>query len=141
MNQFELNKQIVRRFIDDVVNTGNVALLAELVSPDCVETDGKVRIVSGVTGMTEHINAVRAIYPDLFLTVERQIAEGEWVATQITARGTHARGWLGMAPSGKKLVFTGVNVNRVVNGKIVEHDGAANMLEPFLEAGSLKPVA
>lgn len=140
MTPSELNKQIIRRFIEDVVNTGNVALLADLVSTDCVETDGKVRVVSGVTGMAEHINAVRAIYPDLFLTIERQIAEGEWVATQITARGTHAREWLGMAPSGKKLVFTGVNVNRVVNGRIVEHGGAANMLEPFLEAGSLQPV-
>ena len=47
MNQAELNKQIIRRVIDEVVNTGNVDLLADLVSPDGVETDGKVRIVSG----------------------------------------------------------------------------------------------
>lgn len=91
MTKTELNKQIIRRFIDEVVNTGNVALLAELVSPDCVETDGKVRIVSGVTGMAEHLNAVRAIYPDLFLTIERQVAEGEWVATPITARGSYTQ--------------------------------------------------
>ena len=96
MTQTDLNKQIIRRFTDEVVNTGNVALLADLISPDCVETDSKVRIVVGVTGMVEHINAVRAIYPNLFLTIERQVAEGEWVATQITARGTHSREWLGM---------------------------------------------
>ena len=77
MNQPKRNKQVIRRFIDEVVNTGNVDLLAEFVSPDCVETDGKVRIVSGVTGMAEHLNAVRAIYPDLFLTIERQVAEGD----------------------------------------------------------------
>jgi predicted ester cyclase len=75
------------------------------------------------------------------MTIERQIAEGEWVATLITAKGTHAREWLGMAPTGKRLVFTGVNINRVVDGLIVEHGGAANMLEPFLEAGALRPVA
>ncbi len=91
MTQTELNKQIIRRFIDEVVNTGNVALLAEFVAPDCVETDGKVRIVSGVTGMAEHINAVRGSYPDLFLTIECQVAAGEWGATPITARGTHSR--------------------------------------------------
>lgn len=95
MTQTELNKQLIRRFIDEVVNTGNVDLLAELVSPDCVETDGEARIVSGVTGIVEHLNAVRAIYPDLLLTIERQVAEGEWVATQITARGTHSRECLG----------------------------------------------
>jgi len=139
MNQAECNKRIVRRFVEEVVNTGNVALLADLVSPDCVETDGKVRVVIGVTGMADHIRAARAIYPDLVVTIQRQVAEDEWVATVITARGTHAREWLGMAPSGKTLVFTGVNVDRVVDCKIVEHGGAANMLEPFLAAGSLKP--
>ena len=88
MTQTDLNKQLIRRFIDEVVNTGNVDLLAEFVSPDCVETDGKVRIV---TGMAEHINVVRGSYPDLFLTIERQVAAGEWGATPITARGTHSR--------------------------------------------------
>jgi predicted ester cyclase len=141
MNALSLNKQLIRRFIDDVVNTGNVAILADIVSPDCVETDGKVRVVSGISGMAEHVTAVRAIYPDLFLSIERQIAEGEWVVTQFTARGTHSREWLGIAPSRKSLVFTGVNVDRVVDGRIVEHGGAANMLEPFLAAGSLRPVS
>lgn len=141
MNTTERNKRIVRRLIEEVVNTGNVALLADLVSADCVETDGKVRIVSGVTGMAEHVRAVRATYPDLVVTIERQIAEGEWVASVITARGTHRGEWLGMSPSGRTLVFTGVNVDRIVDGKLVEHGGAANMLEPLLEAGSLKPAS
>ena len=67
-------------------------------SPDCVETDGKVRIV---TGMAEHINVVRGSYPDLFLTIERQVAAGEWGATPITARGTHSRA---MAFQGKQVL-------------------------------------
>jgi predicted ester cyclase len=140
MDTLEQNKEIARRFVEEVVNTGNVALLQELVSEECVETDGKVRVVSGVNGMAEHVRAVRAIYPDLHVSVERQVAEGEWVATVITARGTHAAEWLGMAPTHKALVFTGVNVDHVVDGKMVEHGGAANMLEPFLTAGALKPV-
>jgi predicted ester cyclase len=139
MSETEHNKRVVRRLIEEVVNTGDVTPLPELVSADCVETDGKVRVVSGVTGMAEHVRAVRAIYAGLTLAIERQVAEGEWVATVITARGTHAQEWLGMAPTGKELVFTGVNVDRVVGGKIVEHGGAANMLEPFLTAGSLVP--
>ncbi len=140
MNASEQNKRVTRRFVEEVVNTGDVALLPEIVAEGCVETDGKVRVVSGVAGMAEHVRAVRAIYPDLHVTVERQVAEGEWVATVITARGTHAAEWLGMAPTNRMLVFTGVNVDRVVDGKMVEHGGAANMLEPFLTAGALKPV-
>jgi hypothetical protein len=79
---------------------------------------------------------VREIYPDLRLTVEQQIAEGEWVATRVTARGTHRGGvWLGMKPTGKSVEITAVNIDRVVDGRIVEHGGAANLLEPMLAIG------
>jgi predicted ester cyclase len=134
------NKSLVRRFIVEVVNTGEVDRVAEFVSPDCVETDGKTRVVTGVDGMADHIRGVRATYRDLQLTVERQIAEDDWVVTQITARGTHEGEWLGIRPTGRQLTFTGVNVDKVVGGRIVEHGGAANMLEPLLEAGALRPV-
>ena len=137
----EANKALVRRFYEEVVNTGDVEAIASFIAPDCVETDGSTRVTSGLEGMAEHVKGVRAVYPDLRVTIERQIAEGEWVASVITARGTHAGEWLGMKPTGARLTFTGVNVDRVVGGRIVEHGGAANMLIPFLEAGALRVVA
>ena len=137
----EANKRLVRRFYEEVVNTGDVGEIAEFVAPECVETDGRARVESGPEGMAEHVRDVRKVYPDLHLTVERQIAEGEWVATVVTARGTHVGEWLGMKPTGEELVFTGVNVDRVVDGRIVEHGGAANMLQPFLEAGAVRVVS
>ena len=106
-----------------------------------METDGKVRVVSGIEGMANHVIAVREVYPDLHLTIERQIAEGDWVVTVVTARGTHRGTWLGMKPTGRSLVFTGVNVDKVQEGRIVEHGGAANMLETLLEAGALRVVS
>jgi len=133
------NKLVVRRFLEDVVNTGDVDAMADFVSPDCVETDGKVRIVSGVEGMQEHVRGVRRTFPDLHLTVERQIAEGEWVVTQVTARGTHRGEWMGIRPTGRPVVITGVNVDRVVEGRIVEHGGAANMLDALLAIGAVQP--
>ena len=45
-----------------------------------------------------------------------------------------------MKPTGKSVVFTGVNVDRVVNGKRVEHGGAANLLGPLLEIGAIRVV-
>lgn len=41
----------------------------------------------------------------------------------------------GVAPTGRQVVYTGVNMDRVVNGRIVEHGGAANLLGPLLELG------
>ena len=58
---------------------------------------------------------------------------------RFTATGTHRGGWLGMNPTGRVLAMAAVNSHRVVNGKLVEHGGAANMLEPLLEAGALRP--
>ena len=140
MQDLEANKALVRRFIEEIVNTGDVSRIGDFVSPECVETDGKTRVVSGVAGMAEHIRAVRSTYPDLTLTIQRQVAEGEWVATQVVATGTHSGRWLGMTPTGKVLVMVAVNLDRIVSGKLVEHGGAASMLEPLLEAGALRPV-
>jgi predicted ester cyclase len=137
----EDNKQLVRRFVEQVINTGAVDRVADFVSADCVETDGKVRVVSGVAGMAAHVTAVRSVWEGLTLTIDRQIAEGEWVVTQVTARGIHRGEWLGIRPTGRPAVMTGVNVDRVVDGRIVEHGGAANMLDALLEIGAVRPVS
>jgi predicted ester cyclase len=62
------------------------------------------------------------------------------VVTQITARGTHQGSWMGMKPKCKTIEITGVNVDTVVDNRIVEHAGAANKLEPLLEAAAIQVV-
>jgi predicted ester cyclase len=136
----EDNKSIVRRYYEQVVNTGNVDLVESLVSREYAEVDEGKRHAIGTEGAKAHILGVRQTYPDLHITIEQQIAEGEWVVSCITARGTHKGSWLGIKPTGKPVAFTGVNVDRVVDGRIVEHGGAANMLGPLLEIGAIKVV-
>lgn len=136
----EENKLLVRRFIEEIVNTGNVDKIEEFISPEYVEIhDGKAYQI-GIEGAIEHILGVRQTYPDLELTVEMQIAEGEWVATCITARGTHRGVWMGIKPTGRIVTFTGVNVNRIEDGLIVEHGGAANLFGPLLEIGAIRVI-
>jgi len=77
---------------------------------------------------------------DLHLTVERQIAEGDWVVTQVTAQGVHTGVWMGIEPTGKPVEFSCVNVDKVIDGRIVEHGGAANMLGPLLKIGAVRVV-
>jgi predicted ester cyclase len=103
-----------------------------------VEVHDNTRHPAGIAGAKEHVLGSRRTYPDLHLTVEQQIAGGEWVVTRVTARGTHQRVWLGMKPTGKRVEITCVNVDRVVDGRIVEHGGAANLLEPFLDIGAIR---
>lgn len=98
--QLEENKNLIRRFIEEVVNTGNVDLLEEIISPNYVEVHRGTKHPIGIEGAKAHILDVRQTYPDLHLTIEQQIAEGEWVATCITARVTHKGSRLGIQPTG-----------------------------------------
>ena len=136
----EDNKNLIHRFIEEIINTGNIDSIGNYISPEYVEVHEGKRHALGIEGAKAHIIGVRQTYPDLHLTIEHQIAEGEWVATCITARGTHKGSWFGIKPTGKPVVFTGVNVNKVVDGLIVEHGGAANMLGPLLEIGAIQVV-
>ena len=134
----EENKLLVRRYLEEVVNTGNVGRLAEFIASNYVEVYRNVRYPVGIDGAKKHVLGGRETYPDIHVEIELQIAEADWVVTQITARGTHKGTWLGMKPTGRVLEFTGVNIDKVVDGRIVEHGGAANLLEPFLEAGAIR---
>ncbi len=136
----ENNKLIVRKYIEEVINTGNVDKIGNYISPDYTEVFEGKRYEMGINGAKEHIKGVRTTYKDLHLTIEKQIAEGDWVVTCITAKGIHNDTWLGIKPTGKLVLFTGVNVDKVRDGKIVEHGGAANMLNPLLEIGAIKTV-
>ncbi len=137
----EENKILVRRFYEEIVNTGNVDRIENFIAPEYEEVHDGKRYVIGIEGAKEHILGGRETYRDLHLSVEKQIAEGDWVVTCLTARGVHQGTWLGIKPTGKAVSFTVVNVDRVVDGRIVEHGGAANMLGPLLEIGAIRVVS
>ena len=135
----EANKAVVRRYLAEVVSTGDVSRIAEFIAPEYEEEGDTTGASRGLAGATAHVQGVRSVYPDLVVTPGRQIAEGEWVATCVTARGTHAGAWLGIAPTGRPVTFTGVNIDRVVDGRIVWHGGAANLLGQLLAVGAVAP--
>jgi predicted ester cyclase len=60
-------------------------------------------------------------FPDLHLTIEDLIAEGDKVVDRQTARGTHQGTFMGIPPTGKQITVTAMNISRIVGGKIVEH--------------------
>ena len=134
----EENIILVRIYYEEVVNTGDVSRVEKYVAAEYTEVHDGQRHAVGIQGAKEHITGVRETYPDLNISIDRQIAEGEWVVSCITARRTHKGTWLGIKPTGKAVTFTGVNVDRVVHGHIVEHGGAANMLGPLLEIGVVR---
>jgi predicted ester cyclase len=136
MEKFD-NKKIIRRYIDEIENTGDVSNIQEFISEDYVEVYEGERYEIGIKGAIDHVLGVRRVFPDLKLTIENQISEGEWVVTVYSVTGTFKDEWFDMKPTGKTISFTGVNVDRIKGGKIIEHGGAANLFEPLFKAGVL----
>jgi len=120
------NNEVVRQFIETVINNREESRAAKFLSPDCIE------------GMIEHIHAVRSTYPDLKVIIHSQIAEDDMVVSRISITGTHEGDWLGMKPTHQHVSIDAVNINRVKNDLIVEHWGVANTLEALLNIGAIK---
>jgi predicted ester cyclase len=122
---------MIKYFYEQVVSKNLVDEVEKYVSADCTVRSGETNIPAGLAGMKQHVIDVRKTYPDLKIRVIRQHADKDFVISEVIVQGTHLGEWLGIKPSGKKLVFTGVNIDRVVGDKIFEHGGAANIFDTF----------
>src|SRR4051812_44110281 len=97
----EENKALARRFLEEVFNEGNLAAIDELIDPDWVQHDPAMpEELRGIEGARQLVEVYRAAFPDLHITVEDQVAEGDKVATRWTARGSHQGELMGIPPSG-----------------------------------------
>lgn len=117
----EQNKILVHRYIEGVLNLGNLSLVDELFANDYLgHSSTTADETHGPAGARQFFAALRQAFPDLQVTVQDQIAEGDKVATRWTARGTHLGEFRGIPPTGIHGVMTGTTVDRIANGKLVE---------------------
>ena len=114
----EQNKAIARRIFDEVASKGNLDVIDELVSPNHVyHSDPEL---SGIEGQKKLVTTYRTAFPDLILTVQDQIAEGDKVVTRFTAQGTHKGDLMGTPPTGKQVTATPISIMRFADDKVVE---------------------
>ncbi len=117
----EDNKTLVRRGFEELVNTGNMALVDEHVAPNFVRHDlGGGPDIVGPEGVKLFVGALRAAFPDIEMTVEDIIGEGDKVVVRYTARATHSGVFQSIAPTGRKVTWAGINIYREKDGKVVE---------------------
>ena len=132
------NKEIVTCFYEVIVSQNLLHELDEYISESCVLNTGGCIFPLGIKGMEQHLLDVRKTYPDYTMKIIRQFADGGYVVSEFTMEGTHEGEWIGMKPSHKRLTFSGVNIDKVEDGKIMEHGGAVNTFETLYEAGLIK---
>jgi steroid delta-isomerase-like uncharacterized protein len=117
----EGNKNTVRRLFEEVWNKGNLQVTDDLFTPNYSHHDSSTRDVGrGPESEKKRATLYRTAFPDLRLTVEDIIAEGETVVARWSCRGTHKGDLNGIAPTGKHVNLTGISIARFTNGKMSE---------------------
>ena len=130
----------IKYFYETVISENQIERMAEFISPECCVKTGEKLIPVGIEGMKEHIKATRQTYPDYRMKIIKQFCDGDYVISEFIMEGTHKGEWIGIKPTGKQLVFTGVDIDKVIDGLIVEHGGAVNTFETLFEAGMIRAI-
>lgn len=114
------NKAIEKRYLEEVWNKGNVALIDEFLTTDYVYHGSGGMEIKGIEGMKRFAIGLRGTFPDLHFTIEAMVAEGDNIMYRYTGRGTFTGDFRGIAPTGKKVTFAGFMQDRFEGSKIVE---------------------
>jgi len=114
----EQNKAIVRRFLEDYTP----AVVDDLLVPNYMHHDPSLppEMQRGRDAYKQINNMFRAAFPDLSVTVEDLVAEGNTVSARWIWGGTQRGEMMGIPPTNKQVSATGTSIHRVAEGKIVE---------------------
>ena len=117
----DANKRIVQR-VFEAMNGGNLGTLDEVVAEGFVDHDpnNPPDLPPGREGLKQLIGMYRGSFPDMRMTIEEQLAEGDKVVTRWSVRGTHQGELMGIAPTGKQVVVTGIFIDRIESGQVAE---------------------
>jgi predicted ester cyclase len=142
----EANKELVRRHFEEIFNRKNLAVCDETMAEDFVEhaaapfagsAPGRVR---GPQAMRASVEWLQAQFPDLHMTIEAVISDGDAVAVRILSEGTSLGALNGVVPpTGKRFIARQSHWFRVVDGKLVEHWATRDDLTAMLQLGVLRP--
>ena len=130
----EENKALVRRFVEEFWNEGNMATADELMAVDA-EIHMPTGEVVNLDGLKSFASTFRGSFPDWHSTFEELIAEGDRVAERWTGRGSHQGELQGIPPTGKRVEVPGSVFYRIVGGKIVEFRGQLDMMSLMQQLG------
>ena len=129
----ENNKSIFLRLFEEVMK-GNLAIADELIAEDYAQ-HSVFGIPNGREGFKQFFMAFAAAVPDAQFVIEDVIVEGDKVVTRLTVNGTQTGALQGIPPTGKKFSMKGIDIFRVVDGKVVEHWDAVDQLGMLQQLG------
>jgi steroid delta-isomerase-like uncharacterized protein len=134
----EENKRISWRLQEEVFGQGNLKSVDELLAPDYLShAPGDPELSRGPEDIKQIVRAYHSAFPDINFTVEKQVAEGDMVVTRWIARGTHRGEFMGIPPSGRRIEVSGMSMDRISRGRIVENWNNWEALEMMRQIGAI----
>lgn len=134
----EENKVIVRRFIEQIFNRGNMSLVDEILAPDFVEHEelppGIPRDREGVKQLTAMLHNA---FPDFKATIDDLIAADDKVVIRMIWTGTQEGEFMGIPPSGNSVNVEVIDIMRLDGGKVVEHWGQMDNMGLMQQLGAM----
>ncbi len=131
----EKNKALLRRYVEEVLNKGNVDAVNKFFATNCVDHTAPPGTPPGASGIKQLLTVTLEALSNLHVTIEDMIAEGDKVVSRITGRGAHTTKFMGVAPTGKELTIMQISIDRIAGGKIVEHWGLADQMALMQQLG------
>ncbi|MCL4369868.1 MAG: ester cyclase [Chloroflexi bacterium] len=132
--------QDVRTWISAFYTTlesGDLNSLDQWVSPNFVDYSQPQGSLGGLEGFRHYFTSLRGAFPDLRLTVEDVLVDGSKVAVRVTGRGTQTGEYMGIQPTGRRVVVPFIDIMRVETDRIVEHWGAQDLFGLMRDLGML----
>jgi steroid delta-isomerase-like uncharacterized protein len=131
----EDNKALMRRFLEEVFNKQKLTAIDEFIAPNHVDHTLPPFLPTTPEGTKRAINMFLAAFPDVQLTVDDMIAEGDKVVTRYTSRGSQKGAFMGIPPTGKQMTVSSIIIARFADGKIVEEWGLDDQVGMLQQLG------
>jgi predicted ester cyclase len=116
----EENKDVVRRYLEEIINRADYAVPEEIIAPNYVNHTAGGGIGSGRANFVQGLRALNVAFPDWHVTIEEMIGEGDVVVDRFAIRATHSGSANGIAATGRRIETLGMHMWRVMEGKLVE---------------------
>lgn len=133
----EQNKAIARRIYDELLNQENKAVIDEIFADDVIIHDPFMGTMTGMAAFKQLLGVFDAAFPGHRVTVDQITAEGDYVSVLHTHTATHTGQFMALPPTGKKATVNGIELFRIVNGKIVEFWRKDDDVSLLIQLGAL----
>jgi steroid delta-isomerase-like uncharacterized protein len=114
------NKDVIKAFLEDVINQGRLERADDLVKEDFVELDPLPGQGQGREGLKAIVHGLRVAFPDMHWVTKEMVAEGQKVVTRFVWTGTHRGVFLGIPATGRSVAVKGVVIDRLEDGKMAD---------------------